>query len=224
MANPPQTVVVEKKRGMGCCGCGCLILFILAILFVVLIGGMGYVGYSKINGFTTTHPLELKTFDGGDDLYRNATQKLTDFDQAVQHHQPTTLHLNADEINTMIARDPDFKNNNIHLFVTLNGSEAELKVSAPLDGLNLSVFKGRYLSGTITSGIDFDPQNKTLNLLLKNCQIGNQSAPKEYLSLIQSEIDPAFNQMLLKDPIAQNVLDQAKTIEIKDSELVIKTE
>jgi len=101
---------------------------------------------------------------------------------------------------------------------------AEIKIGASLSGLNLSIFKGRYLSGSIKSGIDFDPQNKVVNLLIKDLQIANETAPPDYLSTVQSEIDPALNQALQKNPSAQNILDHAKSIKIENSELVIEIE
>jgi hypothetical protein len=221
---PPPAQPVQKKRGMGCLGCGCLILIILALLLAALIGGLGYMVYAKINGLTTSQPPLIQTFDGGDDVYHGANQKLTDFNQAVQNHQAATLHLNADEINTLIARDPDFKDNQIQVFVTMIDDVAEIKIGAPLSGLNLSVFKGRYFDGSIKSGIDFDPQSKVVNLLIKNLRIANEIAPPDYLSMIQSEIDPALNQALQKNPTAQSVLNQAKSIKIENGELVIEIE
>lgn len=221
---PPPAQPVEKKRGMGCLGCGCLILVILALLLAALIGGVGYVAYSKLNGLTTSEPPLIQAFDGGDDLYQSTTKKLNDFDQAVQQHQTATLHLNANEINTLIARDPDFKDHNIQAFVTITDDVAEIKMGMPLSALPISIFKGRYLSGSIKSGIDFDPQNKVVNLLIKDLQIANETAPPDYLPTVQSEIDPALNQALQKNPTAQSILNQAKSIKIENSELVIEIE
>lgn len=221
---PPAAPPVKKKRGMGCLGCGCLVLVVLVLLLTGLIGGVGYVAYSKINGLTTSQPPEIQTYDGGDDLYHSTNQKLTDFNQAIQQHQAATLHLNAYEINTLIARNPDFKNNQIQIFVTLTDDVAEVKVGAPLSMLKLSILKDRYLSFSLKSGLDFDPQSKALNLLIKNVQVGSETAPAEYLPLIQSEFDTALNQAFQKDPTNRNILNQAKSIEIKNSELVIETE
>ncbi|HEY0257796.1 MAG TPA: hypothetical protein VGC39_10165 [Candidatus Methylacidiphilales bacterium] len=209
---------------MGCLGCGCLILLILALLIAGLIGGVGYVAYSKINSLTSASPTTIQSYDGGDDLYHGATQKLTDFNQAVQQHKAATLHLNADEINTLIARDPDFKNNNIQVFVTMTDDVAEIKLSSSLNALNFSMLKNRYLSGSIKTGLDFDPQNKVLNFLLKSFQIGNESLPQADLPIFQSYIDSAFNQALQKNSTGPNIINQAKSIEIKNSELVIEVQ
>jgi hypothetical protein len=221
---PPAALPVEKKRGMGCLGCGCLVLVILALLLAGLIGGVSYVAYKKLDGLTTSQPPEIQTYDGGDDLYRSTNQKLTDFNQAIQQHQAATLHLNAYEINTLIGRDPDFKNNKIQVFVTLTDDTAEIKIGASLKALSISILKDRYLSGSVTSGLDFDPQNKVVNLLIKDLQIGNETAPAKYLPMIQSEFDSALNQAFQKNPTGRSILDQAKLIEIKNSELVIEIE
>jgi len=223
MTNPPPPVVVkEKKRGMGCCGCGCLILFLLALLFGAVIGGVSYVAYKKVNELTSSTPTVVQSFDGGDDVYHTATQKLTDFDQALQHHQAATLHLSADELNTLIARSPNFKANNIQAFVTISDDVMEVKTSIPLNIFQLSLFKDRYFNGIIASGLDFDSENKEIHLLLKRLRIGTQAVPENYLPTAQAEITPVLNQELRQNPEAKSILDQAKSIEIKNGELVIE--
>jgi hypothetical protein len=224
MSTPPPAPPVQKKRGMGCLGCGCLILVVLALLLAALIGGVGYIAYAKINGLTTDHPPEIQAYDGGDDAYHAISQKLADFSQAVNQQKAATLHLNADEINTLIARNPDLKNNKIQAFVTLSDDVAEMQLSASLDNLKLSAFKGRYLYVSTKTGLDFDPQSKAVNLLIKDFQIGKETTPPDYLPMVQSQIDSALNQALQGNPSSKNALDHAKSIEIKNGELVIEAE
>jgi len=224
MTTPPPApgAPVAKNRGLGCLGCGCLILVLLVLLFVGLIGGACYWTYHKAAKLTSATPSTVQTFDGGDALYQGATQKLTAFDQALQQHQPATLRLSADEINTQIARDRDFADNNIHVFLTMIDDKADMQISFPTNALQVNLFSGRYVNGEISFGMNFDPTSKTLNFVLHGLHLANQEVPKNILPTLQNELAPAINQLLQKDPECQKILNQAKSIEIKDGVLIIE--
>jgi len=222
--SPPQVIVIEKKRGLGCFGCGCLVLSLFLLLIILIIGSVSYVAYSKFHSLTSATPATVQTFDGGDDVYHGALQKWTDFGQAVDQRKPASLHLNADEINTLIARSPALKEHRTHAFVTINGDEMEIKMSMPTDILKLSILKGRYINGSITSGIEFDPSSKTLHVLLKQLQVGPEAIPKDYLPTAQQELDAGINQALQNDANMQSMMGRIKSLEIANGELVIETE
>jgi hypothetical protein len=113
MANPPATVVT-KKRGLGCCGCGCFILGLLALLALALGAGSAYLTYNGAFKITSEVPATIPSYDGGDDVYNSTKQKMSGFNHDVQNQLAATIQLSADEINTMIAHDPDFTKNNVH--------------------------------------------------------------------------------------------------------------
>ncbi len=220
MANPPPPV---KKKGLGCCGCGCLILALLAILLIALVGGGGYLAYTNFLKITTTSPDAIPTFDGGDDVYNRALQKLKAFNHDAENHLAATIRLNADEINTLIARNPNFTNNHILLYVTLTDDQARVQTSVPTAIFTNSALKGRFLSGDVSFSVSFNADTKNLSLDLKSLKVGSIDAPESDLPAIQAETDPALNQLLKKDPDFEAVLNQATSIQIKDSELVIET-
>jgi len=221
MAKPPP---VEKKSGRGCCGCGCFLVVILAFIFGALMGVTGLLVYDKAVEITSTTPAIIPSFDGGDDVYNRTVQKMKDFDHDVHDHLAATVRLSADEINTMIAHNPSFAGNKIHLYVALSGDQAHVQTSAPSDLLAKGyILKDRYLYGDMTCSLNFDSTAKTLNLDLKSFLMGKDAAPKENLPMIQSIINPMLNQMLQRDQESKNVLDQATSIQIENSELVIET-
>ncbi len=226
METPPPAPVapVQKKRGWGCFGCGCVILVVLVLLFVGLIGGLGYWGYHSAAKLTSPTPASIQTFDGGDALYQGATQKLTSFDQALQAHQPATLQLSADEINTLIARDHDFADNNIHAFMTMTDDKADLQISFPTSALKMALYSGRYVNAEVGFSPSFDPTSKTLSFVLSSLHVADQELPKDVFPTLQTQLTPAINQMLQKDPECGKILNQAKSIEIKDGLLTIDIE
>jgi hypothetical protein len=222
--------VPPKKRGMGCLGCGCLILVLLAILVVGLLAGLGYMSYTKVVGLTSTTPSAVPAFAGSDDVYNTARQKLADFDHDVKNHQAATIHLTADEINTLIARTPEVSKNNIHAFVTFTNNEARVQANLPTDVLSQGMLKGRYFSFDASFVLDFDPQTKSLNLVPHALQFGTQTliSPGSNNEATTRSLTPVLNQSvnnaIRQNPEGKAFLDQAKSIEIKDGELVIETQ
>jgi hypothetical protein len=211
-----------KKRGLGCFGCGCLILALLAVLFLALVMSGGYVLYSKVVALTSLVPLAVPSFDGGDEMYNSARQKVVEFDQDLRDHQSATLQLSGDEINTLIARDPRFAKNKILLYVTLSNNAASVQTSVPTGLITYGLIPGRYLNGTTSFGLDFDSDGKTLNLNLQSLQMGDKEIPQDDLPGLQGLLSPLFNSLLQSDPELKLVLDQAKSIEIQNNELVIE--
>jgi hypothetical protein len=221
MAKAPPVV---KKSGIGCCGCGCILLALVAALFLGLVIGATYLGNTSATKITSATPPNIPTFDGGDDVYNGAQQKLKDFDHDVHDHLGATIHLSADEINTMIARNPGFTGNHIRLYVSFNGDLAQVQTSVPTNIWTKGYFlKDRYLSGDMSFRVNFDSDAKTVNLDLQSLALGQMETPKDNLPSVQSILNPMLNQSLQKDSAARNILAQATSIQITKGELVIET-
>jgi hypothetical protein len=212
-----------KKSGMGCLGCGCLVLALLVILFLGLVAGGCYLGYQKIVSLSSTTPAEVPAFNGGDDVYAAAQQKVTAFQHDAQNHQAATIQLSADEINALLARDPGMTRNKAHLFVTLTNDQARLQGSIPTGGISQGFLKDRYFNFDTTFGLGFNPDAKTLDITLHHLQIGDQPTAQKVLPTMQAELTAILNAELQQYPATKNLLQQAKSIQIKDGELVIET-
>ncbi len=221
VAPPPAP---KKKSGLGCLGCGCLVLGLVVILFVGLVVGGFYVGYQKVVGLTSTTPADVPSFNGSDDVFNTAQQKVMAFGHDVQDHQAATIQLSADEINALIARDPELIRQKAHLFVTLTGDEAQVQGSIPTEALSEGFLKNRYLNFDTTFGLGFNPDAKSLDLILHQLKIGDQPTPQNLLPTMQAELTPILNAELQNYPLSKPVLQQAKSITIKDSQLVIETQ
>ena len=213
-----------KKRGLGCLGCGCLVLALLVILFLALVAGIGYLGYTKVVSLTSTTPAAVPSSEGSNDLYLATKQKLADFDHDVQNHQAATIQLSADEINILIARDPEVIKNNIHAFVTLTDDRARLQGSIPTNSFAQGFLKDRYFNFDTTFGLSFNSDTRSLDLALHHVQIGDQTTPQNLLPTLQAELTPLLNSKLQQYPAAKDFFQQTKSIGIKDGELVIETQ
>ena len=234
-ATPPPVVIIEKKRGLGCFGCGCLIL---VLLFLLLAGGIGagcYFGYNQVLALTSPTQVTIPTFDGGDDVYNQAREKMNAFNHNLESHLKTTVHFSADELNTLIAHSPDFDHNTIHLFVSMNGDRARIQASVPTNLWSKNLFKDRYVHLDSTFGLTFSPDTHLLLFLPQNLQVGervvydaNTASAQNSSTQSATQLYTAnFNQFLTatiqKSPDGRALIDQAQSIEVKNSELVIET-
>src|SRR5580765_455898 len=81
-------------------------------------------------------------------------QRIDRFRDSIRQGQSTSpLMLNADQINALIATDPDLKVLKGKLYVTIEGGQLKGQISMPMEEAGLPVFRGRYLSGVGTFSI-----------------------------------------------------------------------
>jgi len=230
-APPP---VQKKKSGLGCLGCGCLVVALLALLFFGLLGGVGYYGYHKILGLTSATPADIPSFTASDDVYNAAQQKIAAFDHDVKNHQAATIQLSADEINALVGHNPDVVKNNIRSFVSFTSNEGRVQATFPTDKLSDGFIKDRYFNFDTSFQLGFDSQTKRVIVTPDALKFGNRvllgpgAAGTSFNQSFMNSFTPSFNQSfndgLRKNPDIAAMLDQAKTIEIKDGELVIETQ
>ena len=218
MVTTQPPVVVAKKRGCGCFGCGCLVAILILLLIGAMIAGFWYMAGS----FISTAPINVPTFDGGDAVYQSAAQKINTFNQALQQNQPASLELSADEINTLIARNPSFAANHLRFFVTMFDDHADLQMSVSTDVLSKGLIKDRYLNGDTDFSLHFDATDKELHLILHHLKVGAYDLPEDSLSSSRDRIDHALNQQLETSPAGKQFLDHAQTVEIRAGQLEIE--
>ena len=234
ISTTPPPPPPPKKKGLGCLGCGCLILVLLAILFAALVGGVLYMGYNATLRVTSTTPAVIPSFAGSDDLYQTALRKLADFDHDVKNHQAATVRLSADEINVLITRNPEVSANHIQAFVSFSNTEGRVQASVPADALGYGVMKGRFFNLDTSFEIYFDQATKTFNVIphtLKfgdNVLMGPNAADDRTAQSFKRTFTPFLNQLInaeiQKSPDGTDLLNQAKSIEIQDGQLVIETQ
>lgn len=213
---PPQ----KQKESWGCWGCGCGLLVLVVILGIALAGWSGYFTVHKLTDAAAT---EIPQHDSGDTVYRTASQKITDFEDALEQSRPSALHLDSDEINTIIARDPDYAKIRGHLFIKLDGDHADIQASLPLGMFEKVAFADRYLNGTATLGISFDSQDKSLDVDLRHLALKGTEFPANSVASFSQSINTTLNSKLQAEPGAREFLNRVQKISIENGELVIET-
>ena len=161
---PPQ-------RGMGCFGKGCLVL----VCFILLLGA-AFVGGSILavrylrTSYFVTNSVQLPSSNATPEEKQNVQLKWYDFERAARAHTPARIELTADEINALIASEPDFRGK---AFVDINGDTARLQVSIPLDFIQW--LHGRYINAecSLQSDVDNDVGNiRIFNVIVNGKPVG----------------------------------------------------
>ena len=173
-----------RQRGLGCFARGCLILLVFAIVLVIAcVAGMwwGLQRHSAlIHGIywlAKTHsisdaPAPVPEFTASDSQIRNFKERWQDFEQKTRAGQPAEIELSADDINTLIATNPDVRGK---WFVSIEGNQLRIQVSMPLeDMLNRP---GYYFNGDIT--IDLKGAQSLEEPQLNRIIVNGEQVPKD---------------------------------------------
>ncbi|HUB67441.1 MAG TPA: hypothetical protein VL981_08160 [Candidatus Methylacidiphilales bacterium] len=223
MANQPPPPA-RTRSGLGCFGCGCIIVILIIVLGFAFVGGGIYVAFQSVYALSSPVAADVPTYTGGDDVYNGAKEKITAFNQSLQQNQPASLHLSADEMNSLFAHEPMFNLYNVRVYVATNDDQAQIQSSLPLDLIPFGLFKGRFINVETTFSFNLDPDTKTIQLTLHNLKLGDKPIPDSNLPMAQLEIGSYLNQRMQTSSYMKNLLDHAKTIEIKDGELDVETQ
>jgi hypothetical protein len=206
-----------KAKRRGCFFYGCLGGAVLAVL--VLIGGLVGYRYAKkmFNDFTATAPQPLPQVRLSRDEIDKVELRLDEFRQAVRSGKPTPpLELTADEINALIATDPDFSSVKGKLYVVMEGDELKGQLSVPMESVGLTLFKGRFLNGTGTFSLSL--HNDRLRLFVMSLKVKGRSVPEVYMEQIRKHnwAEPAND-----DPRTKVALEHLQEVKVKDGKLVV---
>jgi hypothetical protein len=236
----PPPPAPPKKKGLGCLGCGCIVVIVLLLLFGALVGGAGYMAYKAAYSLTADAPATVPSITTDDQAYQATKQKIGGFAHDVSNHQAATISLSGDELSALIANNPDVASKNIHAYVTLTNDEGRVQLSMPVSAIVTGVMPDRYIDLDATFKLHFDTDTKSImadyeTLRLENhTLIGVPNADEQgefsasFVRGFSQSFGPAFNQSfnqaLKKNPVAASFLDQLKSVEIKDGQLVIETQ
>ena len=159
-AEPPP------NRGIGCFGKGCLILIVLAILFIVVGVGGTYWGLRHVYLSDkpapipeTTAPTETSAATPGETSVATPSEKsaevrerLDTMKKSARAHEQTEVELSAADINALIAANRKSRGT---ASVGINDTVLEAQFSIPLERLDVPFrnafgLNDRYLNATVT--------------------------------------------------------------------------
>src|SRR4029077_730603 len=226
-------VELPPERGMGCFGKGCLILIVLAILFVVIGVGGTYWGLRHVYLSDkpapipeTTAPSETGAATPGETSVATPSEKsaevrerLDTMKKAAQAHEQTDMELTAADINALIAANRKSRGT---ASVGIDGGVAQAQFSIPLERLDVPFRNAfglgdRYLNGTVT--IVAPPGTNASNVQLSEVKINGHSVSADVLDWGLPGVGQSLRSYVIKYANKYGVTGG----EIRDGKVILHT-
>jgi hypothetical protein len=207
----------KPKRQHGCLFYGALvgIICLTAVLLALLLGL--YEIRKMINQFTDSQAMALPTVQMSQPEMEEVQRRFDSFVSAVRDGKPTTsLTLTGDDINALIAVNPDAKALRGKVYVSVEGDRVKGQVSIPLSELGLPFFRGRYLNGSASFALSL--QNGILRLSPDLIAVKGRPLPSIYMDKIRGQ---NLAQDANNDPRLSVALDHLESIQVKDSKVTL---
>ena len=211
-----QELAIKGRRG--CFFYGCLTgLFLLLLIVIAFLLGLRQVK-KMVTDFTDPRPVPLPTMQMSSNEIAAVRRRVDEFRENARAMRPTPqLTLTAEELNALIATDPDLQPLKDKIYVsTIEGDKIKGQISILLEELGLPIFRGRYLNGIATFRLSF--KNGYLKLMIEDLIVKGKPLPDTYMQKIRTQ-NLARNINL--NPRASAALDRIESIEVKDGKLVI---
>src|SRR5204862_1410131 len=226
-APPIMQTPQPAPSGMGCFAKGCLTLVIAGlVLMAVFVGGSFFVLNRALQVFTSTQPVQIQVRQATPAERQVAKAKLDTLRSAARNHQETTIEFNADEINALIANEPEFSGARGHVRVAIANSIASLDVSAPLDSMHWKRLKGRWFNGNIQFGFSYVDEN--FNFDIRSAEASGHHFPRailtsDFMRSCNRSFNDSFHKESAKRPDANNLWRHIKMASLQNDKLVVTT-
>jgi hypothetical protein len=209
----------KPKSRRGCIFYGCIITS--ALMLVMLIGVLAALHYGRklVLDFTDTGPMQLPELPAqmSPAQIEQIRSRVAAFREALRNNRPTPpLELTADEINALIATDPGYQAAKGKVYVSIQDGQLTGQVSLPLDQLNVSTLKGRYLNGSVTFGVSLE--NGVLRVVPQQITTRNKPLPEWVMRKLRQQ---NFAQDAGNDPQAASALNQLQAIQLTGGKLIL---
>lgn len=210
----------QKKRG--CWFYGCITLAVIALVGAILAFfavryGIKEVGRLK-EQYTDTKPETIEKVTLPPDQMTNLLVRVSGFKDALdKQNAPVELVLTADEINALIATDPDFKTLAGNLYIMLEGDQVKGKVSYPLPDFGPLKLKGRYLNGLANLKVSLE--NGQLLVKLQDVEVKGKPLPETFMQELRKE---NLAKDATNDPETSKAIEKFDSIRVEDGKLILK--
>jgi hypothetical protein len=209
-------------KRVGCFARGCLILLVFgAVLAIALSVGVywGFKHHSAImrgmywltrNHAVAEKPVPVPQYQTSETRIAAGQDRWRAFETAVRSGQPAQIEFTADEINDLIASDPELHGK---MFVSIVGNRLRLEMCMPLG--KLTGWRGYYFNGDIKIQLS-QPESLT-NPRVDNITINNQPLPADVLNW-------KYRAQALRDYISDFADPwNDTTVEIRDGKVILQS-
>lgn len=184
----------------------------------MLLGYLGLRHVAKVVLDTIdTKPALIETVETTPAQWQALQQRVAAFGEALQDQKVSQeLRLSADDLNALIANQPELKDLKNRLLVIIEGDRIQGKVSLPLETLDPK-WKGRYLNGVATFKISLEQGN--LQVVLDDAELKGKPLPAWLRAGLKKK---NLAQNAQNDPKTAQAIQKFESIQIKDGAVILK--
>jgi hypothetical protein len=226
-APPVMQTPPPAPRGMGCFAKGCLTLIIVGVvLVVVFVGGTIFLVNRAVQVFTSAQPVQIQVPQATPAERQVAKAKLDTLRSAARNRQEATIEFNANEINALIANEPEFHGAAGHALVAIANSIASLDVSAPLDSMHWKRLNGRWFNGNIQFGFSYVDDN--FNFDVRSAEASGHQFPRwiltsDFMQSFNRSFNESFHRESAKHADVNNLWRHIKMASLQGDKLIVVT-
>jgi len=206
----------KRSGGLNCFVYGCLGLLVVAVIgILVAVYGAKYAFNRVLDAYTDTQPAELPAVELAEGKVGEVEERFEVFKQAFEAGEQAALELTAEDINALIASEPELANK---VRISIEGDEIKAQVSIPLDKLLADLgIKGRYLNGA--ASVQVAMKDGVLEAYIQSLEVKGKPLPEQFMAELRKEnIAKDMNQ----DPEAAEKLERFDSLEVKDGKLILR--
>lgn len=209
----------SRPRKRGCFFYGCVIASVLAVLLIIALAVLAFIGMRFFSGFveewTSPAPAELPRVQVSEAERKSVRERVDAFRKALAEGTAVDpLVLNSDDLNALIEENADFRG---RVFARVEGDKLKAQISFPLEKLNIGMLKGRYLNGeaelkaALSDGI--------LMVTLETLEVNGKPPPEKFLSELRKQ---NLAQDAYDNPKSAEMIRRFESLEIKDGKIILK--
>jgi hypothetical protein len=207
-----------RPRQRGCFFYGCVIASVLAVLLIIALAVVSYIGYRFISDavkeWTSPEPMELPHVQVSEEERKTAKERVTSFRTAIEEGKAVEpLVLTSDDLNALIE-DSEFKGT---VYAKVEGDKLKALVSIPLDKLDVGILRGRYLNGE--AELKASLSEGVLLVTLDSFEINGKKPPDRFLQELRQQ---NLAKDAYKNPRNAEMIRRFESLEIKANKIILK--
>ena len=213
---------------VGCFAKGCLTITAVSIVLLVMFGCFGWYVMRGLQPYLSQQPAEVRVYPATDTQYQTLEARIRAFVQTVKGGHHATLTLTADELNILVARDPQYALLRGKAYLAIAHDQICAETSTLLNE-HAPEPQRFYFHGRVVFDASFSSGDFTV-LLRRIEPLNGGPAPAmvtwalsqpNFSSNFNEGFNESFHDAIRKNPGSSAFFDRLNTIIVKDNQLVI---
>jgi hypothetical protein len=218
---PVEGMMPETTRKPhGCFFWGCLAALAVGVLIGGCVGLFTYQLYQMAMQATSSEPRPVPEYQARPGEATEVKERIEAFKKAAEEDRPAELALTGDDLNALIAQDPELRELKGHVFVRVEDGQVLLDVSVPLKKVplvqDLPRLSGRYFNGSV--GLKPALAGGRLLLFVESASVEGERLPDDFMRGLRDKnlLERARDEELVE------FARQARSLEVQGDRVVLK--